>query len=177
MTRKRKGEPGLEVELPITPMLDMAFQLFAFFVFMYHPSALEGQMQLNLPAAGEAKAASEAEVDPKAQSETDIKLESELTVIIRTQKDGINDSVPSNYLVQTPQGMSQAMKTLDELENYLVKAKGSLTNQDDVKIQADGRLKYSFVMQVMDVCSNPKKAGFKHVGFAPPPDLESGDSQ
>jgi len=25
---------------------------------------------------------------------------------------------------------------------------------------------------VMDVCTNPKKAGFKHVGFGPPPDLE-----
>ncbi|HEV3258222.1 MAG TPA: biopolymer transporter ExbD [Gemmataceae bacterium] len=177
MTRKRKREPGLEVELPITPMLDMAFQLFAFFVFMYHPSALEGQMQMNLPAVGEAKAESEADVDPKSQSQNEIKLESELTVIIRTKQDGINDSVPSNYLVETPQGTSQAMKTLEELESYLVKAKANLTNQDDVKIQADGRLKYVYVMEVMDVCSNPKKAGFKHVGFAPPPDLESGDNQ
>src|SRR5947209_14295728 len=108
MARKRKREPGLDVELPITPMLDMAFQLFAFFVFMYHPSALEGQMQLNLPAVGEAKAASEADVDPKSQSDADIKLESELTVIVHTKQDGINDSVPSNYLVETPQGMSAA---------------------------------------------------------------------
>jgi hypothetical protein len=29
-------------------------------------------------------------------------------------------------------------------------------------------LKYAFVAQVMDVCC---KAGFKNIGFAPPPDL------
>ena len=28
----------------ITPMLDMAFQLMAFFIMTYHPSALEGHI-------------------------------------------------------------------------------------------------------------------------------------
>ena len=39
-------------ELPITPMLDMAFQLLTFFIMTYRPSALEGHMDLTLPAAG-----------------------------------------------------------------------------------------------------------------------------
>ena len=45
-----------------------------------------------------------------------------------------------------------------------------LTNQNDLKIQADSKLKYTFVMEIMDICM---KAGFRNVGFSPPPDLAS----
>src|SRR3954453_6965335 len=37
----------------VTPMLDMAFQILAFFVFTYSPSAVEGQFPITL-AQGEA---------------------------------------------------------------------------------------------------------------------------
>ena len=37
------------VELPITPMLDMSFQLMAFFLFTFKPAASEGQIALALP--------------------------------------------------------------------------------------------------------------------------------
>jgi len=50
MTTRRKTEAGPEPTLPVTPMLDMAFQLLAFFVMTYHPSDLEGQMDLSLPS-------------------------------------------------------------------------------------------------------------------------------
>jgi biopolymer transport protein ExbD len=41
MPRKRKEGSHAEVDLPITPMLDMAFQLLVFFVFTYKPSNFE----------------------------------------------------------------------------------------------------------------------------------------
>ena len=44
MIRRRKPHEVAEVELPITPMLDMAFQLLVFFIFTYHPSSLEVQI-------------------------------------------------------------------------------------------------------------------------------------
>src|SRR5205823_44660 len=65
MARRRMAEPAPEIVLPITPMLDMAFQLLTFFIFTYHPSALEGHMDLTLPAAGEAKAKDQKDIDPK----------------------------------------------------------------------------------------------------------------
>lgn len=41
-----------EVEVQITPMLDMAFQLLTFFILTYHPAPTEGQFSMNLlPAA------------------------------------------------------------------------------------------------------------------------------
>ena len=49
--RKDAREAAPEVDIPVTPMLDMTFQLLAFFILTYHPSSLEGQMEFSLPAA------------------------------------------------------------------------------------------------------------------------------
>ena len=58
-TRKRRGlhggmlasppRPPVEPDLPITPMLDMAFQLLAFFIITFKPAPTEGQLALALP--------------------------------------------------------------------------------------------------------------------------------
>lgn len=39
----------VEPDLPITPMLDMSFQLMAFFIFTFRPAPTEGQLALALP--------------------------------------------------------------------------------------------------------------------------------
>ena len=38
---------GVNLAIIVTPMLDMAFQLLAFFVMTYHPSALEGSYKIS----------------------------------------------------------------------------------------------------------------------------------
>ncbi|AWM41368.1 Biopolymer transport protein ExbD/TolR [Gemmata obscuriglobus] len=48
-TRKRTGTDFVEPELPITPMLDMSFQLLAFFILTFKPAPTEGQIMLSLP--------------------------------------------------------------------------------------------------------------------------------
>src|SRR5262249_32143547 len=45
----RKQEAGIDVELPITPMLDMSFQLMAFFILTFRPLPQEGQLAMYLP--------------------------------------------------------------------------------------------------------------------------------
>lgn len=167
MLRKRKHDPGPEVELPITPMLDMAFQLLTFFIFTYHPSALEGQMELNLPGAGEAKAKDAKDVDPTKISDQEIEAPSQVIVMIKTQRDGVNDGAIGQITVD---GLTKNnVKDLKELTEFLqrLKAKDELTNKESVRIQADGTLKWSHVVEVMDAC---KRAGFTNVGFSPPPD-------
>ena len=49
MSRKKKGEESIEI--PITPMLDMAFQLLTFFILTYHPMPSEVQFVMNLMPA------------------------------------------------------------------------------------------------------------------------------
>jgi biopolymer transport protein ExbD len=47
--RDRPGPDRVEPDLPITPMLDMSFQLLAFFILTFKPSPTEGQIALALP--------------------------------------------------------------------------------------------------------------------------------
>ena len=49
MARRRKEEPPVDITLPITPMLDMSFQLLSFFILTFRPIATEGQMPVALP--------------------------------------------------------------------------------------------------------------------------------
>jgi biopolymer transport protein ExbD len=166
--RRSRGEPGPEVELPITPMLDMAFQLLTFFIFTYHPSALEVQMEMRLPAVGEAKAQEMKDVDPAKLSDTEIEEPSQVTVMAKTQLDGVNDGALSQLIVD---GLTKKnLSTLAELEAHLrdLKGDGQLNNKESIRIQADSALKWSHVIEVMDVC---KRAGFTNIGFSPPPNL------
>ncbi|MFO0934957.1 MAG: biopolymer transporter ExbD [Gemmataceae bacterium] len=51
--RRRRGRHSsndyVEPDLPITPMLDMSFQLLAFFVTTYNPGPVEAMLPLSLP--------------------------------------------------------------------------------------------------------------------------------
>lgn len=46
---KRAGTDFVEPDLPITPMLDMSFQLLAFFIMTFKVAPTEGQIMLTLP--------------------------------------------------------------------------------------------------------------------------------
>jgi biopolymer transport protein ExbD len=47
--KKRPTTDFVEPDLPITPMLDMSFQLLAFFIMTFKPAPTEGQLMLALP--------------------------------------------------------------------------------------------------------------------------------
>src|SRR4051794_40314641 len=128
MSRRRKGEAAPEIVLPITPMLDMAFQLLTFFIFTYHPSALEGHMDLSLPAGGEAKAEKMEQVDPsKSSLDPELELPSEMTVEIKTQQDATSDGSVSQLVIRQRAG-DTVMPNPEALEKFLTKARQELTN-------------------------------------------------
>jgi biopolymer transport protein ExbD len=163
----RKSEAGPEPNLPVTPMLDMAFQLLAFFVMTYHPSDLEGQMDLSLPSEKISKAEDQSKVDASAAADKKpIDLPSNLTVQVRTQQDGIHNGMISALALQDEAGQ-QPVDNLDKLKAVLEKKRETVENKDNIKLQADGKLKWDGVVQVMDVC---RQAGFKNISFVPPPD-------
>ena len=51
MARRRLTRSQAEVELNLAAMLDMAFQILAFFVLSFRPPPVEGQLSLHLPPA------------------------------------------------------------------------------------------------------------------------------
>jgi len=74
--RGRQEAEAVEPDLPITPMLDMSFQLLAFFVFTFQPAPTEGQLAMALP---------KEEGSPTASSVPDISNDKPETFVIRVE--------------------------------------------------------------------------------------------
>jgi biopolymer transport protein ExbD len=167
MTTRRKTESGPEPNLPVTPMLDMAFQLLAFFVMTYHPSDLEGQMELSLPseAISQAQDKEDVKADAPVDKEQELKLAANITVVVRTQRDNVNTGLISGIALQDDSG-TNAVDTLDKLRDELKSRRANVENKENIKIQADSKLKWEEVISVMDAC---QQAGFKNISFVPPP--------
>jgi biopolymer transport protein ExbD len=161
---RAKGDPPVEVTLPITPMLDMSFQLLAFFVMTFQAAnALEGQLDMYLPKAGAPQAKQPDQVDLSKDSDADLDQQAEIAVVVSSQR-GDAESVSIREKTKTT-----PVADLKSLKGALTKLRAELGGtQTAIKIEADSRLKYARLIDVMDACLG---AGFKSVGFLPPPDL------
>ncbi len=173
LSQRARASGDSRVEVPITPMLDMTFQLLFFFVLNYNPSALEGQMDLSLPAQKDmvrdaSKPAKPAEL---AGNEEPPEEPPEATVVVKTRQDPGHRGAISQVSVITNAGETPVETPngrLETLVDHLKKVRATLTNQKDIKLQADGGLKWEAVVRVRDAC---QRAGFSNASFAPPPDL------
>jgi biopolymer transport protein ExbD len=148
-------------------MLDLAFQVLLFFILTYHPSQLEGMMDMSLPDVAQAKAAKPEDAHISAPGE--LEIPAEITVVLGTQLDQTGGAI-NRITVQEPQG-ARDLPDEKALERHLERVRPGLTNQDDLLLKADGPVKYKEVMKIMDACTH---AGFRNVSFGPPPDLTPG---
>src|SRR5204862_6206882 len=92
MAYKRTKDKPVEVQLPITPMLDMAFQLMFFFLATFNPSSVkEGQVDLALAPGGEAAAPRPERQDLHAPPRDELPdVAADLTVRVRGHRDFVN---------------------------------------------------------------------------------------
>jgi biopolymer transport protein ExbD len=142
--KKSKHE---EVEVQITPMLDMAFQLLTFFILTYRPAPIEGQFSMNLlpasPVIDMSKDAPESSEVPDKGVPTALRT---MTTSLYAAPSGELGRVNVGDL--EVQGMQQLEAKLKEI----------LSDKnlpfDQALIQADPRLKYSELMKVIDIYSN-----------------------
>lgn len=175
---------GVQLGMIITPFLDMSFQLLAFFIMTYHPSALEGHIDGNLlpPTLLATKGPKSAENMPSELPPIDEEppLQDVLLVVVKsadkTQNiQGRADGEPSQILLKKPESadrvtiadtdvtLAQGLKKLTaELKKVLDEPGASKTN---IKIEADGTLKHRYLMQVYDAC---KIAGYQNISFVAP---------
>jgi len=154
----------------ITPFLDMSFQILAFFIMTYHPSALEGHISgtLTPPSpkfSGDPSKAPAGSVDMPDLTET-------VTIRVKSvPEDGtpgqilVKRTADVNYqpVVDAGQPLTQGMARLETRLKDIIQRNPLDTA---VKIEGDGDLRQQYVMLVYDVC---RKAGFMQVGFVPPP--------
>ena len=90
--RSRRYRPGPpeEVSFPVAPMLDMAFQLLAFFILTFKAPSAETHLDLDLPATPVAlPAASRGEAHPTPARNVDTDLENDL--LVRAEADDLGE--------------------------------------------------------------------------------------
>ena len=154
---RRNPAPDGKIALPITPMLDMTFQLLFFFIMNFNPADLEGQIEAALPAQD--RVVDGRGVAPAAPGPA---LPSGLTVEIRTGRDGGGISALS---VRGADGKSVPIADLDALAKHLAARRAASNNADAIKIRADARLSIEHLMKVIDIC---KGAGFTNTALLSP---------
>jgi biopolymer transport protein ExbD len=181
---------GVNLAIIITPMLDMAFQLLAFFVMTYHPNALEGHIDgkllppVNVAKKGPNEAPKDKGPDIPVDQDPDESLKDMIYVLVKAVPRGhaegnLKEGDPTRLQLKRPEtgGNAETIAEVDRAEDFatplkklsaaLEKIQHSPTGaQTSVSIEADPDLKHGYVMQVYDACKN---AGFKSIGFVPPP--------
>jgi len=140
-----------EVRIPVTPMLDMAFQLLTFFVLTFKPAPVEGQFSMNLlPASPALKMDAAAPPDQAATANPDVPASLRtMTTELRANPDGSLGRVAMEEVEL--QGMDQLK---DKLKEILDPSKELPFEQ--ALIRADPQLKYEELMKVIDVFSSLK---------------------
>jgi biopolymer transport protein ExbD len=191
MTKRRKGDPSSDVNLPITPMLDMAFQLLMYFILTYHPSALEGEMDLAMANSNViTENIPQIKADPSNLPKDD---KDELNV--RVQMKGDNKYVTTleektntiaRQVVGTPmedrkqlrdtlnvkfksraEKIKQALKEKMETDRTVDpdKFKKEEIRKVSINVQGDRALRMGSVIEVMDDCRQAGDKAFKEAGF------------
>jgi biopolymer transport protein ExbD len=157
-----------EVEIQVTPMLDMAFQLLTFFILTYHPMPVEGQFAMNLLPAAPAmdmNAAPAAETPPAGPVDLPAPVRT-LTTTLKAEDGG------ALALIQI--GENEPMTTLDALRTQVKAIFGSNEQPfEQVLIEVDPRLTYDELMKVIDVFAseNVTKISFSELGATGEPAL------
>ena len=150
--RRRRGGSGV-VEINLAAMLDMAFQLLAFFVLTFRPSAIEGHFQVHLPppfATTKVEAPEDSsDVEGTAAllanlEKLDMFVKSDAQGNIVQVRVGTSTVVEGNLTAVRVQQIDQYIKSL------MASDPAAFTS---IQCHADGRLLYGELMQIVGVCT------------------------
>jgi biopolymer transport protein ExbD len=154
-----RPRPPDDVYFPVVPMLDMAFQLLAFFVLTFQPPSAETRIDLDLPAAPAAlpRAAERSSGAPEL-----VGLETDLVVEAEADDEG---RLRALRLAGTPLASAEALA--ERLRRYVGVLEGHPVR---VTITADASLLYDDAARLIGACTS---AGVATVRLAARGDHES----
>jgi biopolymer transport protein ExbD len=185
--KKRLDEMrGVDLAIIITPMLDMAFQLLAFFIMTYHPplreAAVDGTLLPASVLSGGGKDTKKVDVDPVVRMKLRIIVKA---VPLQGQPDQpLQPGQPTSIAVERPPlslrpvavvkepgarpgdppaDWAAALKALaEELAETM---KDSKYRNLELSIDGDRALRYGYIIAVREVA---EASGFKKIGFNAP---------
>ncbi len=153
MLRRKRGDRELvSPDLPITPMLDMSFQLMAFFILTFRPTPSEAQLALALPKEEGGQSQVAPSVDP-----TD---DEDLIVQVYAADNGNI----ADITVAPKTGNFSLGKDPGELFKYLrgraKAAEGDKKKPPKLRLEIAERLNYQYVIKMLD---EARRAGFDRI--------------
>jgi hypothetical protein len=165
MNRRRRShyeeEAFSQTAIFITPMLDMAFQVLTFFVFTYHPTALEGQFSIGL-ATGEIGSTPPTTTPTSAASPKITEIQPTVTVIARARPNGRLASLELILGGQKEDIRGSAEREdepiehlLAELEDKLWQHKKANPAETRLLLQTSPNLRWGESMRLIDSCKHP----------------------
>ena len=148
----------VEPDLPVTPMLDMSFQLLAFFIVTFKPAPTEGQIALALPKDGKS--------DSQLIDQTFEKRPAQLTVRVSAAADG---TIAGMTLLETdgPAGAKDLGTRVEAFRDELTATANRLARENRpgrLVLELDDTLIQEYVVQLMDTGT---RAGFAELSPVP----------
>lgn len=147
---KRRKSP--QVELNLAAMLDMAFQLLAFFILTFRPAPMEGQLGLHLPPpvpivkpnTKPNDVVKDNGVGDPAVETLDLHVYSDDRGQVSQIKAALRPIVKGALDKANVNSLNQHLKSIFEIQH---------TPFDRVQLVVDDRLRYEELMKIVDVCT------------------------
>lgn len=161
--RGRRPRPPESVDFPVAPMLDMSFQLLAFFILTFQAPSRETRIDLYLPVAPSALPGtipSAASGQPRKQ----VAEELETDLVVRARADDLGDL---RSLTLLGADVPDATELESRLRNY-VKVMGDEPVR--IRLVADESLRYEEAARLIAACHG---AGVASLRLGGPDDLAS----
>jgi biopolymer transport protein ExbD len=150
-TESASGSEFSSTSVFVTPMLDMAFQILAFFVFTYNPSAIEGQFPISL-AQGETAGDKENKKTEEKVANEPTELKSTLFIEARARERGRLGSIRVGATNVEPDANEpdRSEGLIKALSKELLELKKNNPAEDRITIKGTPTLKWEEMMRVID---------------------------
>jgi len=145
-TERKKVKKAEDPQIPITPMLDMAFQLLTFFVLTYRPAPSEGSIVMSFIPAQPATAMSAEAPSDKPSDNLPVSLRTLPTILRAGAKGTLREIRVGEQTIATDPA---ALKR--ELDKYFQDPNLPF---DQTMLRVDPNLKYSELMKVINAFMN-----------------------
>ncbi|MHC2067416.1 ExbD/TolR family protein [Bremerella sp. T1] len=135
--RKNEVHGREKIEVQMTPMIDIVFQLLVFFIMTFKIVAMEGDFNINMPQA--------AQGAPSTNLNVPMKLK------LRAGPNGALQSVALNSITFDGSVQEKFAKLQDQIVEQIGVSDGpsSLQEESEIEIDADYQLQYHYVIRAI----------------------------
>jgi len=159
---RKKKHSSNEVQLNLAAMLDMAFQLLAFFILTFKPAAVEVELRMNLPLQQGVASYKETKTEtPQNARPPDgvVAIYEAIPVHVDAEGDGkISGIKLGQRSIVTGQANDASLALLGQELGKLISQPNAV---DRVEIVMSSKLNYSEFIRVMETCTKQKLANGK----------------